>query len=206
MMAMSMRCRGLSIFLGVLLCAAGDRPAAQALLLEPVEVWCPSVLGVGVVTDVPFCDVQVQVEPDLAIRVLLPPRRGEATLSFSLHNRHTYSQQEEESGRAYAQYLAAVAVATMDGEIVGRGAVLSEFRTAADLVDRVSGGAGGSGLRAVAPTGTERVVVAVPDDVDQLVIAGQSLEVVRGDGRDMVTGLGRPVATVSDVVLEYQAR
>ena len=202
---MSMRYRGLFAFMGVLLCAAGDRPAAQALQLEPAEVWCPSVLGVGVATDVPFCDVQVQVEPDLAIRVLLPPRRGEATLSFSLHNRHTYSQ-EEESGRAYAQYLASVAVATMDGEIVGRGAVLSEFRTASDLVDRVSGGAGGSGLRAVAPTGSERVVVVVPDDVDQLVIAGQSLEIVRGDGRDMVTGLGRPVATVSDVVIEYEAR
>ena len=201
-----MRSRCLYVFVSVLLCAAGDRSAAQVRQLEPAEVWCPSVLGVGVATDVPFCDVQVQVEPDLAIRVLLPDRRGEATLSFNLHNRHTYSKEEEEGGRAYAQYLASVAVATMDGEIVGRGAVLSEFRTASDLVDRVSGGAGGSGLRAVAPTGTERVIVVVPDDVDQLVIAGQSLEIVRGDGRDMVTELGRPVATVSDVVIEYQAR
>ena len=202
----SIRASGLFGLASVLLLAAGDRPAAQTLQLEPAEVWCPSVLGVGVVTDVPFCDVQVQVEPDLAIRVLLPPRRGEATLSFSLHNRHTYSQEEEEGGRAYAQYLASVAVATMDGEIIGQGAVLSEFRTAADLVDRVSGGAGESGLRAVAPTGTERVHVAVPDDLEQVVIAGQSLEVVRGDGRNIVTGLGRPVAIVSDVAVEYQAR
>jgi hypothetical protein len=200
----SMRRRGVSLFTILLLCIAGT--TAQTLQLESAEVWCPSVLGVGLATETPYCDVQIQVEPELAIRVLLPPRRGEATLSFSLHNRHTYSRAEEEEGRAYAQYLASVAVATMDGEIIGQGAVLSEFRTAADLVDRVAAGTGGSRLRAVAPTGTERVVVTVPDDVDELVIAGQSLEIVRGDGRDMVTGLGLPVATVSDVAIEYEAR
>jgi len=194
------------ILLGLLLSTVLVGLGAQATQREPAEVWCPSVLGVGVTSDVPYCDVQVQVDPDLAIRVVLPPRRGDATLSFNLHNRHTYSEQDEAGGRAYAQYLASVAVASLEGEIVGRGVVLSEFRTAPDLVDRVSGGAGASGLRAVAPTGTARVRVTVPDDMEAVVIAGQSLEVVRTDGKDMVTGLGRPVAILSGVSVEYRPR
>lgn len=201
----SVRRSGRLIVVGALLVSAA-RADAQTTTMEPVEVWCPSVLGIGVDSGIPFCDVEVQVDPELAIRVVLPPRRGEATLSFNLHNRHTYSQQEEVGGRAYAQYLASVAVATMAGEIIGRGVVLSEFRSASDLVDRVSGGAGASGLIAVAPTGSERVHVAVPDDLDHLVVAGQSLEIVRIDDRDMVTGLGRPVAILSDMTIEYRTR
>ena len=179
---------------------------AQTTQVEPAEILCPDVLGIGVSSDVPFCDVLVQVEPELGIRVVLPPRRGESTLSFNLHNRHTYSQQEEARGRAYAQYLAAIAMATMEGEIIGRGVVLSEFREVGDLVDRVSGGAGASGLKAVAPTGLERISLTVPEDIDELVIVGQSLEVVRIDGRDMVTALGRPVAVLSAATLEYRPR
>lgn len=182
------------------------RVEAQTTQVEPAEVLCPDVLGIGVSTDVPFCDVLVQVEPEFGIRVVLPPRRGESTLSFNLHNRHTYSQQEEAGGRAYAQYLAAIAMATMDGEIIGRGVVLSEFREVSDLIDRVSGGAGASGLKAVAPTGVERISMTVPEDLEELVIVGQSLEVNRLDGRDMVTALGRPVAVLSEATLEYRPR
>lgn len=182
------------------------RVEAQTTEIQPAEILCPEVLGIGVSSNAPFCDVLVQVEPDLGIRVILPRRRGESTLSFNLHNRHTYSQQEEEGGRAYAQYLAAIAIATMEGEIVGRGVVLSEFREVSDLVDRVLGGAGASGLKAVAPTGVERISMIVPEDIDELVIVGQSLEIVQLDGRDMVTALGRPVAVLSDATIEYRPR
>ena len=182
------------------------RAEAQTTEIQPAEVLCPEVLGIGVSSGTPFCDVLVQVEPDLGIRVILPARRGESTLSFNLHNRHTYSQQEEAGGRAYAQYLAAIAMATMDGEVIGRGVVLSEFREVSDLVDRVSGGAGASGLKAVAPTGAERISMIVPEDLDELVIVGQSLEIVRIDGRDMVTALGRPVAVLSEATIEYRPR
>ena len=192
-------CRALLFFVSIVSLEAQT-------LTEAPEVWCPSVLGIGVVTQKPYCDIQVQVEPQLAIRVVLPPRQGQAILSFDLHNRHTYSEQEESVGRAYAEYLASVAVATMDGEIIGRGVVMSEFRAASDLVDRISGGAGETGLRAVAPTGTERIRVTVPEDLEELVIAGQSLDVVQIDVRDTVTGLGRPVAVLSAVLLEYSPR
>jgi hypothetical protein len=182
------------------------RAEAQTTEVQPVEVLCPEVLGIGVSSDIPFCDVLVQVEPDLGIRVVLPPRRGGATLSFNLHNRHIYSQQAVAGGRAYVQYLAAIAVATMEGEIIGRGVVLSEFREVSDLIDRVSGGAGATGLKAVAPTGKERISLIVPEDLDELVIVGRSLEIVRVDGRDRVTASGRPVAILSEATIEYHPR
>ena len=181
-------------------------PSAQTTESVSAEVRCPTVLGVGVASRVPFCDVLVQVDPALGVQVVLPPHRGEATLSFNLHNRHTYSRAEEEGGRAYAKYLATVTIATTEGEIIGRGAVLSEFRVAADLVDRVSGGSGETRLKAIAPTGTARVRVTVPGDVNELVVVGQSLEVVRLDGTEMFTALGRPVAILSGATIEYEPR
>ena len=180
--------------------------AAQSSQTEPAEVLCPSVLGVGVRTEVPFCDIEVQRDPGLGILVVLPPHRGEATLSFNLHNRHTYSEQEARGDRAYARYVASIAVATMEGEIVARGVVLSEFRSADDLIDRVGGGAGPGGVKAVAPTGVERVFVRVPSDLDELSIVGQSLEVVRSDSRDTFRSVGRPVAVLSDVTVSYNPR
>ena len=187
--------------------AAGTAVAEQATRIEPVEVRCPSVLGVGITTDIPFCDVLIQSDPALAITVVLPPRRGEATLSFDLHNRHTYSEDEVRAGRAYTRYLAEVAVATPAGEVLARRYILSEFRGAPDLVDRVSGGAGPEGAKAIAPAGVERVFVPVPAAADRVVIAGQRLEVLRFDQtRDEVRTVGRPVAVISNVQIEYSAR
>ena len=181
-------------------------PVVIAQTTEPVEVRCPSVLGVGVTTEVPFCDVDVQRDPDLGVLILLPPHRGEATLSFNLHNRHIYSEQEERSGRAYAQYTATIAVATMEGVILSRGVVLTEFRSAPDLVDRVRGGAGPQGVKAIAPTGTERVMVTVPAAVDQVSVVGQRLEVVRLDSRDTFQSAGRPIALLSGATVSYHPR
>lgn len=189
----------------LLAAAAATGSAAQTRVVEPVEVRCPSVLGVGVATGTPFCDVEVQRDARLGILVVLPPRRGEATLSFNLHNRHTYSEQAA-SGRAYAQYAASIAVATMEGEVLGRGVVLSEFRSAEDLADRIGGGAGPRGLKAIAPIGSERVNVALPAGLDQVSIVGQSLEVVRAESRDTFRSAGRPIAVLSDASIAYRPR
>lgn len=179
---------------------------AGAQTTEPVEVRCPSVLGVGVTTQVPFCDIEIQRDADLGVLVVLPPHRGEATLAFNLHNRHIYSEQEERSGRAYAEYLATIAVATMEGVVISRGVVLSEFRSAADLVDRVSGGAGPTGVKAVAPTGSEQVRVTVPAGIDQVSIVGQRVEISRADSRDTFQSIGRPVAVMSEATVTYVPR
>ena len=45
-------------------------------------------------------------------------------------------------GKAYARYRAVIGVLTMKGDLLARGAVEAEFRTAADLFDRIGGGSG----------------------------------------------------------------
>lgn len=189
--------------------APGAVPAAgaQGRLVESVEVRCPAVLGIGVETDLVFCDVLAQQDPALGIVVVLPPRQGDATLSFNLHNRHTYSEDDIARGRAYTRYLAEVAVASPSGDVLGRRYVLNEFRTSQDLFDRVGGGAGPEGVKAIAPTGEERVSVTIPAGLAQVVIVGQTLELTGVDGNlERIWSPGRPIAIVSEVQLEYAAR
>ena len=59
--------------------------------------------------------------------------------------------------RAYARYTATIGVLTLDNTLISRAVVQNEFRAAGDLVDRVGGGAGPGGVKAVAPTGTESI-------------------------------------------------
>ena len=194
---------GLRVMIVVLALAACA--AAQGREAEPVEVRCPSVLGVGVATEVPFCDIDVQQDPSLGVLVVLPPHRGEATLAFDLHNRHVYSESETRAGRAYTQYQASIAVATMEGEVIARGVVLSEFRSARDLIDRVGDGGAGA-LRAIAPLGVERLFVTLPAGIDRVSIVGQGMEVLRADGRDTFNTVGRPIAVMSNATLSYRSR
>ena len=94
-------------------------------------------------------------DPAQGVLVTIPAHTGTATLTFDLHNRHTYSEEEMGAGRGFAQVHRGVGVLSMTGDLLGRGAVQSEFRTAKDLYDRVSGGAGPGGVKAVAPIGDE---------------------------------------------------
>ena len=125
--------------------------------------------------------------PGDGIIVRIPPHKGIATLSFDLHNRHTYSADQVKAGADYAAYTATMGVLTMDGTLLARGVVRSEFRTARDLVDRVGGGAGPGGVKAVAPTGTEPIVIEdIPEQVTEVSLLGEKLSVhaLRG-GRDV---------------------
>ena len=60
---------------------------------------------------------------------MLPPHRGTVTLTFDLHNRQTYSEDDVRRKRAYAKYTATIGVLTMDNTLVSRAVVQSEFRT-----------------------------------------------------------------------------
>jgi hypothetical protein len=44
---------------------------------------------------------------------MLPPHAGPGTLTFDLHARHVYSEEEMKSGKSYAHYRAVVGVLTM---------------------------------------------------------------------------------------------
>ena len=170
----------------------------------PAAVTCPSELGVGLVTKLTFCDVLAGRDPAKGVLVTIPPHRGDATLTFNLHNRHTYSEEETRAGRAYARYTATIGVLTLDNTLLGRGVVQSEFRTADDRLDRIGGGAGPSGVKAVAPVGSELITVTIPAAVTQVSLLGEKLSTVQVDGSATYSAPGRPIAVVSDVQVEYR--
>jgi hypothetical protein len=184
---------------------AGSKPvvATPKTMTVVAETTCPSVLGTGVTTGLRFCDVTISRNPADGIIVRVPPHKGLATLSFDLHNRHTYSAEQVKAGRGYAAYTATMGVLTMDGTLLARGVVRGEFRTSRDLVDRVGGGAGVGGVKAVAPTGTEPIAIDVPEEVTEVSLLGEKLSVVRYEGPESFSAAGRPIAVVSNIQVEY---
>jgi hypothetical protein len=178
-------------------------PPPQPLKTAAPEMECPSPLGVGVATHTSYCDVLTGRDPAAGILVKLPPHRGPVTITFELHNRETYSEDQVRAKRAFARYTATIGVLTMDNTLISRAVVQSEFRTAADLVERIGGGAGPSGLKAVAPTGTEPIRITIPEAEDEVSILGEKLTVERIDGAATYASPGRPIAVISDVKIEY---
>lgn len=166
---------------------------------------CAELLGTGVRTGATYCFVLAGRDPAAGVIVTVPPHLGEAVLTFDLHNRHTYSEEEMRTGRKYAKYSAVIGVLTKDGELLERGAVQSEFRAVADLYERISGGAGPGGVKAVAPLGREQVVIRLAQAVDQVSLLGEVLEAITAAGRETAAP-GRPVALVSNINVEYRPR
>jgi hypothetical protein len=182
------------------------KPAtAPARKIEPAPVTCPESLGAGLKTKMNYCFVLAGRDPAAGVLVKIPPHTGDATLLFDLHNRHTYSESEVKAGKGYASYTAIIGVLSMKGDLLGRGAVQSEFRTASDLFDRITGGAGPGGVKAVAPLGREEVSITIPQNVDQVSLLGEILEGSTSAGRE-VASPGRPVAIVSNVRIEFRPR
>lgn len=180
------------------------KPVAVAAKTITPEIKCPSLIGMGVKTVRSFCDVPAGRDPEQGIVITLPPHTGPATLTFDLHARHLYSEDEMKRGKSFARYRAAIGVLTMKGDLLERGAVEAEFRTAADLFDRIGGGAGPGSLKAVAPAGREPIVITIPAGVDQVSLLGETLDAMTAAGRETVVMPGRPVAVVSNVLVEYR--
>lgn len=178
-------------------------PSTAPTKVEP-EMVCPAPLGVGVRTKLTFCEVLAGRDPAGGMLIRLPAHKGSATLTFDLHNLHLYSEEMVKARRAYARYTGTIGVLTMDNTLLGRAVVRNEFRTAADLIDRVSGGAGPGGVKAVAPTGVESIVVAIPEAEDRVSLLGEKLMVETREGTATYSQPGRPIAVVSNVQLEYR--
>jgi hypothetical protein len=181
-------------------------PPAPAAALKKVapEMTCPAPLGVGVRTKLTFCEVIAGRDPAAGVVIQVPAHKGSATLTFDLHNLQTYSEEQVKAQRAFARYTATIGVLTMDNTLLTRAVVQNEFRTAADLVDRVGGGAGPGGVKAVAPTGKESIAVSIPEGELAVSLLGEKLAVERVDGPATYTQAGRPIAVVSNVMLEYR--
>lgn len=183
--------------------SAKAAPPAPLKTITP-DVKCPSLIGMGMKTVRSFCDVPAGRDPAQGIVITLPPHTGPGTLTFDLHARHLYSDDEMKRGKAYSRYRAVIGVLTMQSGLLDRGAVEAEFRNAADLFDRIGGGAGPGSLKAVAPAGREQVVITVPAGVDQVSLLGETLDAITAAGHETVVMPGRPVAIVSNLLFEYR--
>src|SRR5262245_31216417 len=134
----------LSVVIGVLgvlatenlVTAQARRPAARPAppVKEAPQFTCPAPLGSGVNTKRAFCDVLTGRDPAGGILITIPPHRGDVTLTFNLHNSHTFSEEQMKDPRAaYARYTASVGALTEDNTLISRGVVQHEFRSANDL-------------------------------------------------------------------------
>ena len=183
------------------------KPAASKATvtkIEPVPLTCPESLGQGVKSGRRFCEVYAGRVPANGFLLHLPKHKGAATLRFNLHNRQMVSPSEVQSGRAYTRATATIGALAPDGTLLGRGVVQTEFRRESDLFDRVGGGAGPGGLKAVAPIGDELISIEVPEKVNDVSLLGEKLVVTQLDGQQTFAAEGRPIAVVSNAQVQYQ--
>ena len=173
--------------------------------VEPAKVTCPESLGTGVKSGAEYCFVMAGRDPAQGVLVAIPPHTGDATLRFNLHNRHTYSEEQMRAGRGFARYTAVIGVLTPKADLLDRAAVQTEFRSVRDIHERISGGAGPGGVKAVAPVGSEPISVTIPAGIDQVSLLGEVLDATTAAGREAASP-GRPVAIVSNVMVEYRPR
>ena len=181
------------------------KPAPVQPRVDPAKVTCPESLGTGVRTGDQYCFVIAGRDPAQGVIIDIPPHSGDVTLRFDLHNRHTYSEEQMRAGRGYAKYTAGIGVLSLKGELIERAAIQTEFRSAKDIYDRITGGAGPGGVKAVAPVGLEEISITVPAEYDQVSLLGEVLDAYTPAGRESASP-GRPVAIVSKVTVEYRPK
>src|SRR5262245_37308650 len=85
-------------------------PPPPPLEKVAADLVCPAVLGVGVTSKTSYCDVLTGRDPAGGILVKLPSHQGPVALSFNLHNRQTYSEEQIKARRAFAKYTATIGV------------------------------------------------------------------------------------------------
>ena len=167
---------------------------APAMKTDPVVISCLEPLGQGVKSARKFCDVMAGRDPAKGNQLTLPKHHGTAVLQFHLYNRQMYSAQQVQAGQAYTRATATIGVLAPDGTVLGRGVVQTEFRSGKDLFDRITGGAGPGGLKAVAPVGDEIIRVSVPEKVELVSLLGEKLVLGGVDGLQTLGAEGRPIA------------
>jgi hypothetical protein len=181
------------------------KPAPVQPRIDPAKVTCPESLGTGVRTGDQYCFVIAGRDPAQGVIIDIPPHTGDVTLRFDLHNRHTYSEEQMRAGRGYAKYTAGIGVLSLKGDLIDRAAIQTEFRSAKDIYERITGGAGPGGVKAVAPVGVEAISITVPAEYNQVSLLGEVLDAYTPAGRESASP-GRPVAIVSKVTLEYRPK
>jgi len=163
---------------------------------------CAAELGTGQKSGRQFCDVILATTAAASIAMTIPAHRGAATLSFDLHNRFAVPPESMDVAHAFARQAAVVSVIGPKGEI-GKAVAVGEFRTAADLFDRIGGGAGLGGVKAVGPGPATPIEITIPIGVTSVGIVGVRLDVTTRLGDQRYDTPGRPIAIASDMKIEY---
>jgi hypothetical protein len=158
---------------------------------------CAAELGTGAASKRRFCDVIVAAKAADSIAVSIPAHAGAATLLFDLHPRIDVPADDVETMQAFARHVAIVAVVRPTGAVIDRGIVEKEFRTSADLFDRIVG------VRLVAPGRPEPQRMTIPAGVTSVGIVGVKLEVTRLRTQNTYDAVQRPIAVVSNIRVEY---
>jgi len=179
------------------------RPPAKKTSLQMV---CAEDLGTGVASKRHFCDVIVTSIVADSVSVPIPAHTGTATLMFDLHNRFTVPAGQVDAAQAFARHTALVAVVRQTGDIIDRAAVTRDYRTPADLFDRIAGSGRGAPPKADAPGAPQAIRITIPAGLATVGIVGTRLEEWRAAGRGAYDEPGRAIAIVSNVRVEYTPR
>jgi hypothetical protein len=188
---------------GLVVSVSAQRAARGATGRVTTDAVCAADLGTGVKTRRTFCDVLVAASPDGSVQMAIPPRTGTATLLFDLHNRFTVPAAVLPPVLTYARHEAIVAVVQPTGDVIGRAAVVREFRAVTDLFDQIGGGSRPGGVKAVAPGPAEPVRFIIPAGLSAVGVVGVRLNVRTRAGDEAFEAPGRPVAIVSNLRIQY---
>ena len=171
------------------------------------QMTCAEDLGFGVASKRHFCDVVVASVAADSVSVPIPPHTGTATLMFDLHNRFTVPAGQLEPSQTFTRHTAVVAIIRQTGEVIDRGAVSRDYRTTADLFDRIAGSGRSAAPKADAPGAPQPIKVTIPAGLTTIGIVGTRLEEWRAvSGRGAYDEPGRAIAIVSNVRVEYTPR
>lgn len=179
---------------------ASQRGAKPRLVTRPQPAVCTSDLGAGVKTRRRFCDVIIATTPADSIAMTLPARTGTAAIMFDLHNRFTVADAKTPAAQAFSSETAIVAIVRSTGDVIERAAVSREYRTAADVFDRLAG------ANATAPGPAVPVRIVIPAGVTSIGLVGVRLEEWKATGRGAFATPKRSIALASNFRLEFTPR
>jgi hypothetical protein len=166
---------------------------------------CASNLGEGVKWKRPFCDVIIATTGADSVSMDIPAHTGPATLYFDLHPRFEASQPDGDPAKLYQRHTAVVAIVGPTGEVIDRLATEGEYRSTADLYDRLPGEGRGN-YKVVAPGAPRTVKTTIPANVSSIGIVGLRVEIQNRFNLQAFPEPGRPVAIVSNWRIEYTPR
>jgi hypothetical protein len=192
-----------SAMLVVTVTAGAQRASTPPAPKAGPAVACAAELGTGLKTKRQFCDIVISKDTTRSINITLPPHKGAATLTFDLHNRFGSPEAGTPPEKAYAKHVAIVAVMAPTGTVVSRLVVEGEFRGMASLFDRIGGGSGPGGAKAIGPGPLEPIHVTIPATLSSIGIVGVKLTVTSMRGTDAFDSPGLPVAIASNFKVEY---